>query len=69
MTNAYPPLPTRMQTPGAIVDPVTLTTTVLSAPVNVANPYNVYQNEALGYRTAIKVNYIKKGGYLHYSLL
>ena len=57
------------QTPGAIVDPVTLTTTRLSAPVSVSNPYNFYQNGEIDYQTAINVNYIKKGGYLHYSLL
>ena len=53
--STYPPT----QTPGAIVDPVTLTTTVLSAPTTVANPYNIYQNLAPEYQTAIRVNYIK----------
>jgi hypothetical protein len=35
----------------------------------VGNQYNYYQNGALSYLTNVDVNYIKKGGYLHYSLL
>jgi hypothetical protein len=55
--------------PTGVVGGVTLSTTKLSAPTMVSNRYNYYQNAPISYLTDIDVTYIKKNGYLHYSLL